>query len=99
MDHRVFALIEDDEAVFDTEDIELSTLPSSSSESDRHYVCWDTAGKQYDLIVLDPDRELKSPCTTWSNIRLKNLGRWVAPSLQATAERAALVNCRPRSGL
>lgn len=85
-------LIEDDEAVFDTEDIELSTLPSSSSESDRHYVCWDTAGKQYDLIVLDPDRELKSLVhDVWSNIRLKNLGRWVAPSLQATAERAALV--------
>lgn len=85
-------LIEDDEAVPDTEEIELSILPSSSSESDRHYACWDTSGKQYDLIVLDPDRELKSLVhDVWSNIRLKNLGRWIAPSLQATAERAALV--------
>ncbi|MDO5049118.1 MAG: lysylphosphatidylglycerol synthase transmembrane domain-containing protein [Actinomycetaceae bacterium] len=89
-----YPLVEDPEAAadLDTGDVEFSTLPTSSADSDRHYVCWDTAGNQYDLIVLDPDTELKSLAhDVWSNIRLKNLGRWIAPSLQATAERAALV--------
>ncbi|MDO5033887.1 MAG: lysylphosphatidylglycerol synthase transmembrane domain-containing protein [Actinomycetaceae bacterium] len=72
--------------------LEISTLSSLAAESDRHYVAWDESGKQYDLIVLDPDTEYTSLARDlWSNLRLKNLSRWVAPSLQATAERSLLV--------
>ena len=87
-------LIESPEAAaeHDLGTLEFSTLKSLAAESDRHYVCWDTTGTQYDLIVLDPDTEYTSLIhDLWSNIRLKNLSRWIAPSLQATAERGLLV--------
>ncbi|MDU4287330.1 lysylphosphatidylglycerol synthase transmembrane domain-containing protein [Actinomyces sp.] len=87
-------LIENPEAAaeHDLGTLEFNTLKSLAAESDRHYVCWDTTGSQYDLIVLDPDTEYTSLIhDLWSNIRLKNLSRWIAPSLQATAERGLLV--------
>lgn len=87
-------LVEDAEAAneLDPAELEFSTLATLSGESDCLYACWDVAGKQYDLTVLDPDTEYSSLIhDVWSNLRLKNLGRWIAPSLQATAERGFLV--------
>ncbi|MDO5721992.1 MAG: lysylphosphatidylglycerol synthase transmembrane domain-containing protein [Actinomycetaceae bacterium] len=70
----------------------LNTVPPAPSSTDRHYVCWDTHGKQYDLAVLDPDTQITGFIhDLWNNIRLRGLSRWLTPSLHANAERAALV--------
>lgn len=84
-----------DEAATDSApstEILVDTLPPPISGTDRHYVCWDTNGVTYDLIVLDPDTQIRGFLhDLWNNIRLRGLTRWVAPSLQASAERSALI--------
>lgn len=87
-------LVEDAEAasVLEPNEIIVDTLQPSMTETDRHYVCWDTNGSTYDLIVLDPDTQVTGLLhDLWNNIRLRGLSRWLAPSLQASAERSALV--------
>lgn len=84
--------IDEDAAEPDLPTIDINALPTVSAETDRHYICWDKNGQQYDLIVLDPDTQITALAhDMWNNIRLKGLGRWVSYSLQATAERSALV--------
>lgn len=70
----------------------INTVAPATSSTDRHYACWDVAGKQYDLIVLDPDTQVTSFVhDLWNNIRLRGLSRWITPSLHANAERATVV--------
>lgn len=71
---------------------QINTLTPSPNSTDRHYVCVDTQGDSYDLIVLDPETQITSLIhDLWNNVRLRGLTRWIAPSLHANAERSTLV--------
>ena len=77
----------------------INTVPPAPSSTDRHYACWDVTGKQYDLIVLDPDTQVTSFIhDLWNNIRLRGLSRWITLSLHANAERATVVKMAAHAG-
>jgi uncharacterized membrane protein YbhN (UPF0104 family) len=58
----------------------------------RVYAVFDAAGKRWDAIVLDGDRQVLGYLqTTWRALRLRGMDRRAAPSLRQAAERAALL--------
>lgn len=81
----------------DVQTVEYTVNRRPDIDENRHYQVWTVDDQLYEVVALDPGREIVGTLVdVWNNVRLRGISRWISPSLKATTERATLTSLAAR---